>query len=550
MSDLTKKLTSTEKLGQSVIGNFQPSSKLPKQSNEKGVKIDLPQGSKPKLEIDVKMDADQEHSALLLNEEELQKSKLKRSKSDITNQLSHTDYLYQEKKKFADLSDFQLVSTIGKGAYGRVMLVERRSTNEQYAMKIVRFNSSVDKEALQDLINEKDIFSMVGGDHVVKAYFTFSHKNYVIFVMEFMPGGDFDGVLKTQEFLEQTEEAPFYAAELVLAIDYLHSKNIVHRDLKPQNILLDKKGHLKLADFGLSKAQSKYRQNIEQMNEQDIFKDLVSEENMEYTVEIQIQKVRNTKKNNPKNKHPREEHHQVDKENKQKKLTGDDKKKNPLEEDNRIVGTPDYIPPEVLLGYSRPEFAKAIDWWALGCIIYEFLLGFPPFNAKTPEAVFENIKAYKREGGYEIELPPIGDDEGCLSPAAFDIINKLLDIDPQKRLGTGGADEIKNHPFFEFIDWENIRKTAPPLEVQEITIKDERRMDIKLEEIFKDDKNKNKGTGSINPHDIELFRVDLLHNDNTEEFKRYSHALEVAQKQKREAYEKMFEFERQGLFIV
>lgn len=93
---------------------------------------------------------------------------------------------------------------------------------------------------------------MVDGEHAVSAPFSFIHKNYVCFAMDYMPGGDFSRILSKKHFLDERKEAKFYICELVMAIEYLHNLNIVHRDLKPENILVDRNGHIKLADFGLS----------------------------------------------------------------------------------------------------------------------------------------------------------------------------------------------------------------------------------------------------------------------------------------------------------
>jgi serine/threonine protein kinase len=144
---------------------------------------------------------------------------------------------------------------LGKGAYGYVWLVRRIGTEDLYAMKTITISDDISSDTKENLINERNIFKEVIGEHCVTALFSFIHERYICFVMEFMPGGDLKEYLSDEDMggpLDD-ETAKNYTAELILAIESLHSKNIIHRDLKPDNILLDKNGHIKLADFGLSK---------------------------------------------------------------------------------------------------------------------------------------------------------------------------------------------------------------------------------------------------------------------------------------------------------
>jgi serine/threonine protein kinase len=478
-------------------------------------------------------------------DDDIQQAGLRRCKSDTTYEAKHNDFIYQMKTTPVELSDFDLITAIGKGAYGRVMLVQRRSTQDLFAMKVIRFTNSIDEAFVQSLYNEKNILNMIYGDHVVKAYFTFTHKNYVIFVMEFMPGGDFSDILRREGRLDEWDEARFYSAELVLAIEYLHSKEIVHRDLKPENILLDKFGHLKLADFGLSKVAmvtGKYKRSAETVDSQDIFKDLENDHNMCLKVEVLIEKKLNRKHGKLGLRPDRSK----------KKVSTKEEETDGVPEGVMIVGTPDYMAPEVIRG-EEIKISKAIDWWALGCIIYEFIMGVPPFNAKTREEVFRNILSYPNN--FEIEYPPIGDGEYCLSVAAKDILDKLLEPDPQKRLGSGptGAEEIKAHPYFKDIDWAGIRKSVAPIIPEQLKFDATNKMDIKLDDIFKDDKKgqgKNNAAGGIKFDDIDVCRVDLLHNDNKNEYANYIKSLQLIQANKKKIFEKLFEIEKEGNFIV
>lgn len=152
------------------------------------------------------------------------------------------------------VADFDFIRILGVGGYGSVWLVRKKNTQDEFAMKIIELNKNMDEKAIENLKAEKNVFEIVAGEFIVKAFYSFVEQNYLFFVLDYMSGGDFEAILRTYTRLEEYI-AKYYIAEIILAIEYLHSMNIVHRDLKPANILLDKKGHIKLADFGLSEIE-------------------------------------------------------------------------------------------------------------------------------------------------------------------------------------------------------------------------------------------------------------------------------------------------------
>jgi serine/threonine kinase 38 len=219
--------------------------------------------------------------------------------------------------------------------------------------------------------------------------------------MEFLPGGDFMNLLIKKDKLTE-DEAKFYLAEIILAVESIHKVDCIHRDIKPDNILIDKNGHIKLSDFGLIKVSEKLYE-------------------------------KNTAKDANFN---------------QKRLTH--------KKIDSIVGTAYYVAPEVLI---KKGYGKEIDWWSVGVIFFEMLVGYAPFCAETTKEVCSHIMNFKEY----LKVP----EEIVLSKEALDLINRMIN-EPVKRLGKNGADEIKVHPFFKGIDWENIRNTMKPPFIPEI----------------------------------------------------------------------------------
>lgn len=211
----------------------------------------------------------------------------------------------------------------------------------------------------------------------------------------------------------QEDKGKFYLAEIVLAIQHLHKFDIIHRDLKPQNLVFDRDGHLKLTDFGLSEFQIKAK--------------------MEHTRRISQQEAKNIRRRRTRRPGG---------------VWGNAGKV-------KLIGTPDYIAPEIISQVSVKNFT--IDWWSLGVMTYQLLIGARPFSGDSIEEVVDNIVNHR------LEWPQVGYEEGMISPEAKDLIEQLLNVDFVNRLGANGADQIKAHPFFNGIDWSNLKKSRPPV---------------------------------------------------------------------------------------
>ncbi|KAF2705045.1 putative response regulator receiver RIM15p [Pleomassaria siparia CBS 279.74] len=151
------------------------------------------------------------------------------------------------------IKDFEIIKPISKGAFGSVYLAKKKTTGEYFAIKVLKKADMVAKNQITNVKAERAIMMWQGeSDFVAKLYWTFSSKDYLYLVMEYLNGGDCASLIKVLQALPE-DWAKKYLAEVVLGVEHLHSRGIVHRDLKPDNLLIDQKGHLKLTDFGLSR---------------------------------------------------------------------------------------------------------------------------------------------------------------------------------------------------------------------------------------------------------------------------------------------------------
>ncbi|KAG8441410.1 hypothetical protein GDO86_006956 [Hymenochirus boettgeri] len=301
-------------------------------------------------------------------------------------------------------SDFENIKLISNGAYGAVYLVRHRETRQRFAMKKINKQNLQLRNQVHQAFVERDILTFAQNPFVVSMFCSFQTRRHLCMVMEYVEGGDCATLLKHIGALP-LEMARLYFAETVLALEYLHNYGIVHRDLKPDNLLITSMGHVKLTDFGLSK--------MGLMNlTTNLYEGHIESEAREFL-------------------------------------------------DKQVCGTPEYIAPEVIL---RQGYGKPVDWWAMGIILYEFLVGCVPFFGDTPEELFGQVISD------DIVWP---DGEEALPADAQNLISSLLQTDPLLRLGTGGAIEVKVHRFFTDLDWNGLlRQKAefiPHLEAEDDT---------------------------------------------------------------------------------
>ncbi|XP_066472775.1 microtubule-associated serine/threonine-protein kinase 4 isoform X2 [Tiliqua scincoides] len=300
--------------------------------------------------------------------------------------------------------DFETIKLISNGAYGAVYLVRHKETRQRFAMKKINKQNLILRNQIQQAFVERDILTFAENPFVVSMYCSFETRRHLCMVMEYVEGGDCATLMKNMGPLP-VDMARMYFAETVLALEYLHNYGIVHRDLKPDNLLVTSMGHIKLTDFGLSKV------GLMSMTT-NLYEGHIEKDAREFL-------------------------------------------------DKQVCGTPEYIAPEVIL---RQGYGKPVDWWSMGIILYEFLVGCVPFFGDTPEELFGQVISDEINWPEKDEAPP---------PDAQDLITLLLRQNPMERMGTGGAYEVKQHQFFQNLDWNSLlRQKAefiPQLESEDDT---------------------------------------------------------------------------------
>jgi protein-serine/threonine kinase len=339
------------------------------------------------------------------------------------------DYLRLRRTKLG-AEDFHTVKVIGKGAFGEVRLVQKTDTGKIYAMKTMKKSEMVQNDQLAHIRAERDLMVESRSPWVVELYFSFQDAKYLYLIMEFLPGGDMMSLLiKLDIFPHQM--AQFYIAECVLAIDSVHQLGFIHRDIKPDNILIDKDGHIRLTDFGLATGfhrshDASYYERLFGGRQRGSQSRGAHSEGSPMTLlqdhldlTLHPEKIATWKKN--------------------RRLVA-----------YSMVGTSDYIAPEV---FQHKGYGKECDWWSLGTILYEMLVGYPPFCSDSHAETYKKILNWRST----LVIPGSAN----VSREAQDLIRRLV-CDAEHRLGRNGVHEIKEHPFFRGVPWNSIRSTRAP----------------------------------------------------------------------------------------
>ncbi|XP_063068924.1 cAMP-dependent protein kinase catalytic subunit PRKX-like [Engraulis encrasicolus] len=305
-------------------------------------------------------------------------------------------------------------SCLRTGTFGRVVLVRDRRTKSYYALKSMKIADVIRLKQEQHAHNEKEVLLELNHPFIVRLYWTHHDDRCLYMLLEYMPGGELFSFLRSKgKFNNNT--GLFYSAEIVCAIEYMHTKDIVYRDLKPENILMDCEGHIKLTDFGFAK-----------------------------------------------------------------KLC--------VDRTWTLCGTPEYLAPEVIQGKGH---GTAVDWWALGVLIFEMLSGHPPFFDDNPFGIYQKVLSGKLECPRHLDF------------YVKDLIKKLLMVDKTKRLGNlrNGAEDVKKHRWFKPVDWDVVpqRRLKPPI-VPKVTHEG----DTSNFDAYPDEKRRKDPP--VSPKDLETFK--------------------------------------------
>lgn len=323
-----------------------------------------------------------------------------------------TEYMRLQRHKMG-ADDFELLTMIGKGAFGEVRICREKTTDHVYAMKKLKKSEMLRRGQVEHVKAERNLLAEVDSNYIVKLYCSFQDDEYLYLIMEYLPGGDMMTLLMRKDTLTE-DEARFYIAETILAIESIHKHSYIHRDIKPDNLLLDRYGHLRLSDFGLCKPLDCSKLQEEDFsignNQNGVAQ---SDQNLSAPKRTQQEQLQHWQKN--------------------RRMLA-----------YSTVGTPDYIAPEVLL---KKGYGMECDWWSLGAIMYEMLVGYPPFYSDDPMSTCRKIVNWRTH----LKFP----EEVKLSPEAKDLITKLL-CNVNQRLGSGGADEIKAHCWFRGVEWDKL----------------------------------------------------------------------------------------------
>lgn len=338
-----------------------------------------------------------------------------------THLASERNHLRQRRTRLR-LSSFDILVQVGQGGYGQVFLARKRDSKEICALKKMSKKLLHRMGEVHHILTERDVLTRTDTPWLVKLLYAFQDIEHVYLAMEYVPGGDMRTLLNNSGVLRE-EHARFYVAEMFTAVGELHRLGYIHRDLKPENFLIDETGHLKLTDFGLSRGS-------------------VSDDLMD-SLKSRLEKVKDTRYIYRSTRERRDLYQTV----RRDEMRGYSQ-----------VGSPDYMAPEVLLIQNGRGYNLAVDYWSIGCILFECLAGFPPFTAPTSDDVWVNVYHWQKV----LERPVYSgeDEEFNFTDGAWDLVVRLINH-ADRRLSK--LADVQLHPFFAMYPFTALRASNGPV---------------------------------------------------------------------------------------
>ncbi|KAJ7981137.1 putative Serine/threonine protein kinase [Quillaja saponaria] len=360
----------------------------------------------------------------------------------------------QQRHGNLSLRHFKMLKRIGCGDIGTVYLAELLGTNCLFALKVMDNEFLASRKKMFRAQTERDILQMLDHPFLPTLYAHLMTERLSCLVMEYCPGGDLHVLRQKQPCRSFSEQAArFYVAEVLLALEYLHMLGVVYRDLKPENILVREDGHIMLTDFDLSlrcpvnlmllKSSSPVVEPTKKMSspceEASCIHPFCLQPNWQVPCFTPMLLSASSKSRKMKSEIAAQT-------SSLPQLVVEPTSAR----SNSFVGTHEYLAPEIIKGEGH---GSAVDWWTLGIFLFELLYGKTPFKGLGNEDTLANVVSQS------LKFP----DSPIVSFHARDLIRGLLIKDPEHRLGSvKGAAEIKQHPFFEGLNWALIRCTKPP----------------------------------------------------------------------------------------
>ena len=296
------------------------------------------------------------------------------------NNIKNSKTMRDPQKKIS-INDFHIISELGRGAYGKVVLARSKATDKEYAIKIIDkfFLDKLNKT--HEAFIEREMLAKLSHENIVKLVSSFQSTEKLFFILNFYKNGSLEQLINKCGVFTK-EIAKFYLSQIVSVLEYFEQKKIAHRDLKPQNIMIDDNYNIKLIDFATATVIGK---------------------------QYDLRKKRFV---------PRED------------------------DDLEMVGTSEYVSPEMLS--RKVENPKSCDLWSLGCIMYQMFHGYTPFKGSCERETINNVI----KGEFTMSE--------TIDEDAKDLIKRLLTIDSKERIGMQSIEEIKNHSFFNRIDFDDL----------------------------------------------------------------------------------------------